>query len=115
MERPCHGYFGVGGCNATCQHDLEFLGAVYGVQTLTCCICTDSMCRGCRDVSGNIDICRYCERVYCNSCCRVSYCEADGCSVQSCRDCGMIDLENFLCSDCNDEMNIIMNSEGLAG
>ena len=101
MERPCYGFEF---CNATCQHDVEFLGAVYGVQTLTCCICMDSECRGC-NVESFTAICTHCERVYCNSCCSVFYCEADGCDVHSCRACGMIDLEVFLFSDCKDEFS----------
>lgn len=37
MERPCHGFED---CNATCQNDVEFVGAVYGY---CCSECEDEL------------------------------------------------------------------------
>ena len=75
-------------CEGNCQDtvvDNETLVDDNGTNTCTCSGCTGSFCTECKEI-WELNWCDSCERMYCDGCSNMMYCEP--CGKTSCADCG---------------------------
>ena len=76
------------GCGV-CQgsEDFPLVNRRRGVIDITCYQCMKNLCFDCFE-DGEIDLCKCCEKVYCNDCNEVNWCEI--CEKASCNACDVV-------------------------